>query len=500
MELLNAEPALHAVVADDEPIIREMVGDALVRQGFEVEHAANGHQVLYLLKSSSIDLLVSDIRMPGPNGLDVVGTAREISPATSCIIITGDATLETARGATQKGAYDYLPKPFTQEELISAVNSALSRKQRDRARAREHELADLYRLSEDFRDTSDPWEMLHVTSTTAAVQTGSDTGCLASVREGRISPLNVGPMATNEQPNIQVPTELLEEAIERRPPVLFTNETANHPLCDLVAITPVVDIAGVGAPAEVLVFPLRNRDEVLGAFAIARAEQERPYNKGDLQLMSVLSGQCGLLLQNAELIEHLQKAYVGTVHAMARVVEARDKYTHGHSQRVADLCAKLAQKMDVPPDRAELLHLAAGLHDIGKIAVPDGVLNKPGKLTDEEWDSIRAHPAVGAEVLRPAKFLTAAMPLVLHHHERYDGKGYPDGMGHEELPDLAHIIIASDAFDAMTSDRPYRPALSINDALDELEAGMGTQFAPDVVEAMVLVWTDPALTAVPVVR
>jgi len=472
--------------------MREIVGEALARHGFHVLQAADGDEVVGLLETTPVDLLVSDIRMPGRDGLDVLSAARELSPQTSCILITGDASLDTARQAAQKGACDYVPKPFCERELMEAVRSAMSRKASEHERAREEHLADLFKLSEDVRSVDDPWEMLRVTTATAAVQTQSEIGCLATLQGDNLVPFTVGVSGTEQVPNPLPEDHLLYSVAETQRPMLFTRQRAAHPLAGSVDILGPDDVKVSEWIVEGLALPLCDGKRSVGAFGVGRTQANRPYSEGDYRLVSVLAAQSGLLVKNADLVESLQQAYLGTIQAMARTLEARDKYTHGHSQRVANLCRRIAAVLDISPGEAETLQLAAGLHDIGKIAVPDCVLNKPGKLTGAEWEAIRAHPVIGADVLAPASFLADALPLVLHHHERYDGTGYPDGIGYPELLSLTYIIVGADAFDAMTSDRPYREALTTEDAIAELSKGSGTQFDPDVVDAMISLFPEAA--------
>ncbi len=481
----DAAPELRAIVADDDPTMRELVGDALTRSGFRVIPASTGERVLAVLRDQPAELLVTDVRMPGMNGLDLVQSVRELSPSTSCILITGDTSLETARGAARTGAVDYLPKPFTEQDLLKAVQFALRRRDEDRARSREQELSELFRLSQDARQVEDPWEMLRVTTTTAVSQTGSDIAYLGVVRDGKLVAFSVGEGAGDMAGDTEVSDgHLLRLAAESETPILYTALGDGHPLSGGVRQVAPREARTAPGMAEALAFPLWDGIRNCGAVMVGRFGDAEPFARGDFQLLSVLSAQCGLLLRNANLVESLQRAYLGTVQAMARTLEARDPYTHGHSQRVASICRHVAEHLGLSPGDAETLELAAGLHDVGKVAIPDAVLHKPGSLTAEEWSAVRMHPVIGAEVLTPAPFLQDALPLVLHHHERYDGKGYPDGLMSSQLSDLTHIIMAADAYDAMTSNRPYRAALTTEQALSELEAGRGAQFSPAVVDAM----------------
>jgi len=186
--------------------------------------------------------------------------------------------------------------------------------------------------------------------------------------------------------------------------------------------------------------------------------------------------------ENLRLRADQRRAYVGIVATLIEAVEAKDRFNRGHSRRVAELAARFAKLLSLPRREAELLETGAKLHDIGKIGVPEEILNKPGKLTDDEFDLIKAHPVIGEQILRPLEFLADTRPIVRHHHERWDGSGYPDGLKGAQIPRPAAILSICDAFDALTSDRPYRSGLPVKEALLILEKGAGTQWHPDLVQ------------------
>ncbi len=181
--------------------------------------------------------------------------------------------------------------------------------------------------------------------------------------------------------------------------------------------------------------------------------------------------------------EQLKRAYMQTIKALSELIEIKDPYTRGHSLRVAKWSVRIAKEMGISEPPLQRIFLAGLLHDIGKIGIKGAVLNKAGKLTEEEYDEIKKHPVIGANILREVKHLQDIVPVVLHHHERWDGRGYPDGLKGTEIPLWSRIMAVADTLDAMTSSRPYRKALSIEDAVEEIKRNAGRQFDPDVVEA-----------------
>jgi HD-GYP domain-containing protein (c-di-GMP phosphodiesterase class II) len=193
-------------------------------------------------------------------------------------------------------------------------------------------------------------------------------------------------------------------------------------------------------------------------------------------------------------LDELRATYVATMTSLAQVVEAKDTTTRGHLERTHDYGLALARK--VAPELAARPEVAYGffLHDIGKVGIPEAVLCKPGPLTESEWSVMRTHPMIGAQIVEPIRFLEGAVDVVRCHHERWNGSGYPGGLAGTEIPLAARIFAVADSFDAITSDRPYRSARSIDTALGEIAGGAGTQFDPDVVQAFLeLVDTEDLL-------
>lgn len=176
------------------------------------------------------------------------------------------------------------------------------------------------------------------------------------------------------------------------------------------------------------------------------------------------------------------------IECLVAALEARDNYTSGHSTRVADMACDLARILGIENSQLEHIHIAAHLHDIGKIGIPDSVLNKNGRLLPAEWDQVRLHPEIGYRILCKSKGLQIIAEIVLHHHERWDGKGYPDGISREGIPLGSRIIAVADSVDAMTSHRPYRQALSWQKCQEEILAQKARQFDPALVEAAEILW------------
>jgi putative nucleotidyltransferase with HDIG domain len=179
----------------------------------------------------------------------------------------------------------------------------------------------------------------------------------------------------------------------------------------------------------------------------------------------------------------LEESSLEAIRSLNATVDAKDPYTAGHSARVQRIALAVAEELGVPRERLDAVRFGGLFHDIGKIAVPDRILGKPGALSEDEYAQVQRHPTDGADIVSHFSRLHDTVPLIRHHHERWDGKGYPDRLVGDEIPGEACIVGLADAWDAMTTDRPYRPALTVEEAAAEVRRGRGTQFSPQVVDA-----------------
>ncbi len=232
---------------------------------------------------------------------------------------------------------------------------------------------------------------------------------------------------------------------------------------------------------SLLSVPLSLKDKVIGVLNIYTNEQHN-FTPHEINLFTSLASQAAIAIENARLFESLEEIYLDVITALASAIDARDSYTHGHSHRVTEYAVLIAEEMGLTPEEIDIIRNASILHDVGKIGIKEEILKKPGKLTEDETLEMQYHPFIGTRILQSVKLLEPVLPLVYHHQEKYDGSGYPEGLSGEDIPLGARIIGVCDAFEAMTSDRPYRKALPVEKAMAELRNEAGRQFDPDVVD------------------
>lgn len=258
-----------------------------------------------------------------------------------------------------------------------------------------------------------------------------------------------------------------------------------------------VDASTTLETRSLLCVPLTNKGHTFGVIEVMNKVDGIPFDDEDCELLSTFAVQGAIALENAQLYSDLRNTFADTVRIIANAVEARDPYTRGHTGRVTQLALRTAREMGWSREQLEVLEIGGLLHDIGKIGISDTILYKPTELTEEEYKEMMRHPVVGAKMLEGVAALRPMLPYILYHQERYDGAGYPFGLKGDEIPLEARILAAVDTFDAMTSDRPYRQGLSEEQAVAEILRNRGTQFDPQVVDALmrVLQHTKPTARA-----
>lgn len=230
--------------------------------------------------------------------------------------------------------------------------------------------------------------------------------------------------------------------------------------------------------------PLKPKNKLIGVAQVLN-KKGGLFTREDVELFETLSRQAAVAIENASLYTDLQDLFLSSIRTVVSLIDAKDDYTAGHSSRVTKYALMIADQLGYPPEDRKRLELAALLHDVGKIGMPDAILKKPSGLTPEEFSIVKDHPAKGAEALEPIKQMKDIIPGVRYHHEKLDGRGYPAGLAGDQVPMDAQIICVGDSYDAMNSDRPYRKGLGMEESVRRLRQDSGTQFNPALVEAFV---------------
>ncbi|WP_461210415.1 HD domain-containing phosphohydrolase [Desulfocurvus sp. DL9XJH121] len=465
------------LLVDDEPELLEVNRETLESCGHRVLTAGNGLDALEVLSSHPVDLVVTDLRMPRLDGRQLLARMRERGQDADVIFLTGYGTVESAVECIRLGAADYLLKPFDIREFLTKVDKVLEERglrQRDKKHSESDgvgELDRLLNLGTALREQRDVKSL--VKEFLLQIRETFEPDGMALFLKGRLGPdldRNVvwGPLMR------QCPRALRWfEAVSGR-----LMESGSPRLFESLAVD-----TGAGKQAvSAMVCPLSQGSDPLGAVVVARSKA-RAYSMPSLQMLSVFAGQAATAMESLSFRCRLNDMNLEVITSHVCSVEAKDIYTRGHSERVGAFSAQLGEEMGLPKREVELLSFAGILHDVGKIGIPDSILNKPDRLSEGEMAVMRQHPVMGRDILSSVHTLKDVLPMVYHHHERVDGRGYPDGLAGDSIPFLARIVSVADGYEAMTSDRAYQQARFPEEALRILSAGAGGQWDENVVRA-----------------
>jgi HD-GYP domain-containing protein (c-di-GMP phosphodiesterase class II) len=413
--------------------------------------------------------------MPNMGGIELLDAISQHAPQMVTIIMTGFGTVETAIDAMKRGAYDYIMKPFKMEDVVRTVRRGLEKRKLTAENMRLKEVLSLYKVSEAIAASLSLDEVMR-TVTDAALHEVSADAVLVLIDDGSGKlvertrmrhPTFASNVDTAGLGTLSVQRLDQHFALDRR--LRVHGERCR----DYFAVLPEQPVVSM------LVTQLMMSSRSIGYIAALSFTTNRNFDEGQRKLLSIVSDRAAAAIENAKLYENLKATFSQTIKGLASAIDKMDRYTAGHSVRVAGYAQLLAIKLGLAADQVEIVRQAALMHDIGKIGCVMN-LNKPGILTDREYEVFKRHPSFGRDILEPIEFLSPLIPGVHFHHERWDGEGYPLGLVGQDIPLVARIISVADAYDAMTSDRAYRRALPHAVTTHEIQNCSGRQFDPDV--------------------
>lgn len=457
------------LVVEDDTNIREFCR-LLLRQQYDVLTAEHGKAAVDVLAEQPMDLVLTDLQMPMMGGIELLEHIRQHHPEVDTVVLTAHATVDTARQALKLGALDYLSKPVEAENLERTVRTCLELR---RVRQEKERLSDLVFM----------FQFSQLIATSLDVETQVEQ--IVEFLWRRFAPEGLG--LTMRLPDADQLYLLAArsgsgwEEHGRAVPLADGHDEAQLMQAHLALA------GGSGAPDDphYVGVVLRSHDTAVGYLHLARRPEQPPFDAAERRLLGIFASQVAASLDNARLYRALKDQNRQTIEALAEAIEARDAYTSGHSRQVTRYAVRLAEALGLPADRLELMTYAGLLHDVGKIGIRDHILLKPGALSDEEFAIMQRHPRIGVKIIERVRGLRDTLPIIESHHERIDGKGYPAGLCGDAIPLEARILAIADCFEAMTSDRPYRPAMETEQALQMLIRGRGTHWDAQMVDVFV---------------
>ncbi len=494
---------------DDEETILEIASEHFHNLGYQVFTAKNGREAVKTIEDANhiIDCCFTDINMPEMDGLELAEYLRNYDNTIPVVIMTGYPSLDNTLQTLKNGVVDFLVKPVNLEQMTICLqrvlrerelfiknlllNKELESKRRLEELNRElvlkvEELGVLNRIMTELMSLNTGSEVLAHIAEMATLITPASCSVFYAVSESFDAPFELTSAVRSNNENLEnssveeeaegeskykiydsALSDLIKEiAIDETP--LLISENTNHDLSDKIR-----SLMGI---------PLKIREKVFGVLIAVITNERQSFTEKDLYYMSFMIQQAAYLVENLALYENIYENLFSTLSALVKTVEARDVYTKEHSSRVKDTAIILAKAYGCSTEDIDVLDFAGRLHDIGKIGIRDDILLKPGRLTDAEYEKIKKHPLIGESIIGQLGLWDREKKIVRHHHEWFDGTGYPDGLQEEEIPLLARILSIADAYDAMVSGRAYRKEMPKSEVLGIISSGRGIQFDPKIAE------------------
>lgn len=443
------------ILVIDDDIVNLKIAEHVLEKDYNVTCAKSGMEGIDILKSNDIDLVLLDLYMPEMNGMDVLAKIREDASisAVKVVILTSSGMKTDVTEAIQLGALDFIKKPFFPTEFLDRIKKVLNIAKKD----------NILVVDDDKMNLAIVHKMLGIRYDVTCVSSGMDA---ISYLNNNVPDMILLDLHMPEMNGLEVLEKIREQDKLSDIPVVFL--TADNDRKTEIDIFKAGAMDFIQKPfiAEVVI---QRISRILELYHYQKSLQQEVDRK------------------TAELRESNRKVtnvLSQMMMALGSAIDAKDAYTNGHSERVARYSGELARRMGKSTQEINDIYYIGLLHDIGKIGIPDYIINKAGKLTEEEYELIKNHPNIGADILSSITEMPGISFGAHWHHERFDGKGYPDGLAGEDIPEVARIICVADAYDTMTSKRVYRDILPQKVARDEILKGRGTQFDPVIADYM----------------
>jgi putative nucleotidyltransferase with HDIG domain len=464
----NSAPQI--VVVDDEEYICSIIEESLSSESYSTISFVDPRDALDYIKNNRVDLVLTDLMMGNCSGVEVLEFTLKHHRDAIVIIMTAHPTVQTAISVLKKGAYDFLVKPFKLEVLRATIKRSLTHQRILRENLQLKSQVEFLKAAHTYGVGSDIGQYLKLVLSSCRTEFSAAAAGLLE-----INPEGGDVIRTlSESDDEQYAAEVIDESHLSN----FTYTRSSQPYIkreDIVIDNQPMSRTFISKP----IFVRRTLHGVINLLIIDRFPRVTP---GELDVLSILTNSAAMALTNYGLYVDLQHSYLEVITGLAHAIEARDECTKGHTDRVVTLAGLVAEELGWTDGDLEILVMGCTLHDIGKLGVPDSILNKPSKLDEEEMRIMMSHAELGLKIVTGIDLLKPAIPYIVSHHERFDGKGYPHGLKGEDIPIEGRLLAVVDTFDAILSDRPYREGAPLNRALSELWKYRGTQFDPKIVE------------------
>ena len=479
---------LKIVVVDDEETILNVFKQYLeTTSNHTVFTAGDGLEALDIIKNEKVDCCFTDISMPNLDGVELTREIHKHDNTIPVVVMTGYPSMDNAIDTLKNGVVDFLTKPIKMDQLLYTLDRVMRERSlfvdnimlKDEAKKNEklreinqeleqkiNEVETFNLILQKLNQASTSRDLFKILVNLSGEVTDCDEAHFVVLSQGMSEHAIINSYVRDENQSIadagSIGKDIIKKVMDEKMPYLIKDGKKNGSL---------------------MAIPLRIRSEVFGILVSLRRNEASPFNERDLYFSNFLAEKASSLIENLALYENIYENLFSTLYAFVEAIEARDPYTKQHSTRVSSYAISIARAMGYSQGEIDGLNVAGNLHDIGKIGIPDHILLKPNKLTDEEYEFIKKHPVIGSNIVKHLYMWTDEQKIIRHHHERWDGQGYPDQLSGEDIPILSRILAVADVYDAMTSDRSYRKKLKDDAVVKMIKENKGTQFDPKIVSA-----------------
>ena len=493
---------------DDEESILAIAREYFEQRGYTVITATNGVEAVRKLENEKIDCCFTDIHMPGMDGIELAERIRQIDNTIPVVVMTGFPSLEATLQTIRNGVADFLIKPVSLNQMEICLHRVLRErglflenillkkevenkqklaKLNQELQYKLQGLNILNKILSDMSSVTSNQDVFDRVVDMALDITGADETNFSVISSAKIRPVVVARAEKDQESGLkETGPELFRvdqdaEDRDKKDMEKLIREAAADQLPMLIS-----ENNGKRLPSNVrscMILPLNIRKKTFGVLTAAIKYGDRRFADNDLYYVSFLTQHAANSIEKLALYENIYNNLFSTLYAFVRAIEVRDPYTQQHSSRVTDISLQIGQILGCSQEELDILNFAGPLHDIGKIGIPDNILLKPGPLTGAEYEKIKEHPDLGADIVGKLGMWGREQEIIRHHHERFDGSGYPSGLKQDEIPFLSRILAVADAFDAMASDRAYRKRMEFDKVFHIIKEAASTQFDPEVVRA-----------------
>ena len=476
---MRPEPKKRILVVDDEEYICRIIVESLGDELYDIASFSEPSDALNYIAANPVDLVLTDLVMGEFSGLQILEAALENHPDAIVILMTAHPTVQTAISVLKRGAYDFLVKPFKLELLNATIKRGLGHQ----------------KVIRDNLTLKGQVDFLKVTNTYFGSELDLDK-YLKSLLSSCNTELSAEASGIMEyDPDSEMIVRRIHNARDNDSQLIVMDEAMlgrfrDKPMSQPELMSEPETIDGRQMHRIVITTPIVIRRQFHGLINVLIHSRTETIPQGKLDALSILASSAASAIANNLLYRDLEDSYLQAFRAMANAIEARDIYTAGHTDRVTKLAEIIARNIGWNDARIQSLRVGCTLHDIGKIGVPDAILNKADRLTDEERELMMQHPQMGLKIVRDIPLFKPAIPYIIAHHERYDGNGYPNGLKGSEIPMEGRLLSVADTFDAIMSDRPYRKGAPLEVAVSELVKNAGKQFDPNIVQVLLFLLRD----------